>query len=57
MQIISIFILVVLTAIISTIIMTKIIAVRYFKIIDNFLKSYDKQIMDLISWAKGKDNY
>lgn len=56
-MIIGLLVLTVLTAIISAIISTKIIAACYFKIIVDFLKNYDKQIMDLISWAKEKDKH
>lgn len=54
MDIIGSFILIFLITAISAIITAKIIAVRYFEIIDDYLKNYDKQIMDLISWAKEK---
>lgn len=57
MEIIGLFILIILITAISAIITAKIIAVRYFEIIDNYLKNYDKQIMDLISWAKEKDKH
>lgn len=57
MEIIGSFILIILITAISAIITAKIIAVRYFEIIDDYLKNYDKQIMDLISWAKEKDKH
>ena len=57
MEIIGSFILIILITAISAIITEKIIAVRYFEIIDDYLKNYDKQIMDLISWAKEKDKH
>ena len=57
MEIIGLFILIILITAISAIITAKIIAVRFFEIIDNYLKNYDKQIMDLISWAKEKDKH
>lgn len=57
MEIIGSFILIILITAISAIITAKIIAVRYFEIIDDYLKNYDKQIMDLISWAKEKGKH
>lgn len=57
MEVIGLFILIILITAISAIITAKIIAVRYFEIIDDYLENYDKQIMDLISWAKEKDKH
>lgn len=57
MEVIGLFILIILITAISAIITAKIIAVHYFEIIDDYLKNYDKQIMDLISWAKEKDKH
>lgn len=57
MEIIGIFILIILITAISAIITAKIIAAHYFEIIDDYLKNYDKQIMDLIFWAKEKDKH
>lgn len=53
MQIIGILILILFVVIVSSFITAKIIAVCFLKEIDDFLTDYDKQIMDLISWAKG----
>lgn len=47
----------VLAAVISAIVTTKIVAAHYFKIVNGFLENYDKQIMDLIEWAKEQDKH
>lgn len=57
MQIIGVLLLILFIVFVSSFITAKIIAARFLKEIDDFLTNYDKQIMDLISWAKGIDKH
>ncbi len=53
---IGILLLLSIIAVASSFITAKFIANYFLKIINNFLTDFQKQIMDLIAWAKGKEN-
>lgn len=57
MQAISYIIVAVMAAVVTSIITSRILATYYFEIIDGFLKKHDKDVMDLISWAKGVNKH
>lgn len=52
---IGILLLILFVVFVSSFIVAKIIAAYFLKIIDDFLTDFEKQIMDLIRWAKGLD--
>lgn len=57
LELVGIILLVLVIVLIASFITAKIIAVHFFKIIDDFLTSYENNIMDLIRWAKEKDKH
>ncbi len=57
LELVGIILLVLVIVLIASFITAKRIAVHFFKIIDDFLTSYENNIMDLIRWAKEKDKH
>lgn len=57
MELVGIILLVLVTVLIARFITAKIIAVHFYKIIDDFLTSYENSTLDLIRWAKEKDKH
>lgn len=57
LELVGIILLVLVIVLIASFITAKIIAVHFLKIIDDFLTSYENNIMDLIRWAKEKDKH
>lgn len=55
MELVGIILLVLVIVLIASFITAKIIAVHFYKIIDDFLTSYENSTLDLIRWAKEKD--
>lgn len=55
LELVGIILLVLVIVLIASFITAKIIAVHFFKIIDDFLTSYENSTLDLIRWAKEKD--
>ena len=57
LELVGIILLVLVIVLIASFITAKIIAAYFLKIIDDFLTSYENNIMDLIRWAKEKDKH
>lgn len=55
LELVGIILLVLVIVLIASFITAKIIAVHFYKIIDDFLTSYENSTLDLIRWAKEKD--
>ena len=55
LELVGIILLVLVIVLIASFITAKIIAVHFYRIIDDFLTSYENSTLDLIRWAKEKD--